>query len=189
MMSFNNTRTLTHSEQQQDMDALTHSKKRPMQSSSDGEDEEKRERRRVANRKASVACRLRKKIFITELQRQVSELSRRNNEIEEENAILRRMFQAKVAAEQQQANLKSSQQIGNGANMRSLAVAGPLDARTLSHSPAVTMSPSPSGTGSTSQSTAPNGSREDFYAELVKNALAEFQQQRREEQQKRGCKV
>ena len=60
---------------------------------------EKHEQRRIANRKASVACRLRKKIFIHELQRQVLELTQKNSQFEEENETLRNMLNTKVQAE------------------------------------------------------------------------------------------
>ena len=52
----------------------------------------KAERRRMANRKASVASRLRKKIFVAELQRQVINLSNKIARCEDENRVLRQML-------------------------------------------------------------------------------------------------
>jgi len=51
--------------------------------------EDKRKERLLANRKAAYNCRMRKRILIEELQRQVVELTRKNIAAEEENARLR----------------------------------------------------------------------------------------------------
>lgn len=51
--------------------------------------EEKRKERLIANRRAAYNCRMRKRILIEELQRQVVELTRKNIAAEEENARLR----------------------------------------------------------------------------------------------------
>ena len=171
--------TLTRSEQHTSIDEMIlNTKKRRNSSistasnhSSGDEDEEKREKRRVANRKASVACRLRKKIFITELQRQVSELTQRNAEIEEENVMLRKAFELKVAAEkaanQQQliANLQQPVHPTSSYDFCSQTQLATTDAAST-----VTMSPAPPQVRPT---------KEDLYAALVKTALAEYQQQRR----------
>ena len=183
-MSSNSLSTMSSTDTQTLNNTRLNKKRRMPIDSGGDDDEEKREKRRVANRKASVACRLRKKIFITELQRQVSDLSRRNNDIEEENTILRHMFQAKTATEQQQVNHHLSQQqiVGNNTlRISSMAAQMEQAARTLSPA-VVTMSPS----GSVSQPEAiAHSNREQFYAELVKTALAEFQQQRRGEMQQK----
>uniref|UniRef100_A0A7S2KBW5 BZIP domain-containing protein n=1 Tax=Leptocylindrus danicus TaxID=163516 RepID=A0A7S2KBW5_9STRA len=51
--------------------------------------EDKRKERLLANRKAAYNCRMRKRILIEELQRQVVELTRKNIAAEDENARLR----------------------------------------------------------------------------------------------------
>merc|ERR1719276_613263 len=177
MMSFNNTRTLTHSEQQQDMDALNTKKRRSSSISSGDEDEEKRERRRVANRKASVACRLRKKIFINELQRQVSELTKRNAEIEEENAILRKAFEQKAAAEMQAQ--QQEQQLNSTNFLQPPPVLLPTSSYDFSSQCSRTSVTDAASTVTMSPAPPSPPSKEDLYAALIKTALAEYQQQRR----------
>merc|ERR1719223_2112568 len=68
----------------------------------------KAEKRKIANRKASVACRLRKKIFINELQRQVMELTQKNLIYEKENEVLRQILNDKLRLQQQEMRLQQS---------------------------------------------------------------------------------
>ena len=67
-------------------------KKRRRRDLSGKTEEEKREDRLAANRKAAYNCRLRKRILIEELQRQVIEISQKNNSLEKENAQLRKVL-------------------------------------------------------------------------------------------------
>ena len=61
------------------------STKRKRRDLSNKSEEEKRSERLVANRKAAYNCRLRKRILIEELQRQVVELTKKNLPLEDEN--------------------------------------------------------------------------------------------------------
>ena len=65
------------------------STKRKRRDLSNKSEEEKRSERLVANRKAAYNCRLRKRILIEELQRQVVELTKKNLSLEDENVRLR----------------------------------------------------------------------------------------------------
>jgi len=77
----------------------------------------KAEKRKIANRKASVACRLRKKIFINELQRQVVELTQKNLIYEKENEVLRQMLNDKLRLQQLQQQEMRLQQSMNSLSL------------------------------------------------------------------------
>jgi len=92
--------------------------KRKRRNLSGKSDEEKRNERLVANRKAAYNCRMRKRILIEELQRQVVELTKRSMNLEEENKQLR---QALLSSNQSDMMIQNQQQqvLGNEQNLLS----------------------------------------------------------------------
>jgi len=75
-------------------------KKRRRRDLSGKTEEEKREDRLAANRKAAYNCRLRKRILIEELQSQVVELTQKNIALEEENEQLKKALSGSASSVQ-----------------------------------------------------------------------------------------
>ena len=97
--------------------------KRKRRNLSGKSDEEKRNERLIANRKAAYNCRMRKRILIEELQRQVVELTKKSMNLEEENKQLRQALlnsnQSDMMAQNQQQQQQQQQVLSHEQNLLS----------------------------------------------------------------------